>query len=123
MSKFKCEYKFTVRFGTESHSWSCIGRHAALELNIRGPYENGNYSGGLEMHYRQPPSYMNDEVPSHENCHLIGGPCWHDGTSLYVQEVLEPYWQDLRGTPNEHKKMFAVLENEYRKRVEDVDNA
>jgi len=116
VTRFVCEYKFNKRFGTPNHCWTCIGAKGALHLRISGPhvYDNReNWSAGLETHHRQPPEYMADDAPSHEKCWLIGGACWHDGTSLYAEEHYLPMW---RIAPHEHEKMFAELEREYRTR-------
>lgn len=43
-------------------------------------------SGGIETHYRTPPDYMRDDQPSHEHCWILGGKCWHDGSSLAATE-------------------------------------
>ena len=110
---FKNEYRFSIEHGAERHVWTCIGRHGALHLHISGPFD-ADWSGGLEVHYRVPPGYMDDCAPSSERCWLIGGPCWHDGTSLYVRETLVPLWLADR---HNHALMFSILEKEYRSRL------
>ena len=50
------------------------------------------------------------DAPQTEKCWLIGGPCWHDGASLYAQETIIPYW--LR-EPDNHERMFRFLEQDY----------
>ena len=72
-------------------------------------YKHGDrYCGGLETHSRQPLGA--DEAPSHEKCWLLGGPCWHDGTSLYAHEKLIPFWLTA---PHDHERIFRMLEHEY----------
>lgn len=107
------KYELTKPFGKARHTWTCIGRHAALHLHISGPYGSDGeprWSAGLETHYRQPPDHMANDAPSHEECWLIGGPCWHDGTSLYAEERYLPRWLD---NPHDHDGMFRRLEQEY----------
>jgi hypothetical protein len=41
----------------------------------------GQRAGGIEMHSTKQ-LYGWDEGPSHEDCTITGGKCWHDGTSL-----------------------------------------
>lgn len=113
---FIFEYRLTMPFGTPRHCWTCIGRHGAMHLHISGPHHydgRENWSAGLETHHRQPPEHMEDDAPSHEKCWLIGGPCWHDGTSLYASEQLLPEWQRK---PHDHAAMFELLQIEYAKR-------
>lgn len=82
--------------GTDYH-YEVIGAKGGMHLHITdfgddNPYVSERYSGGLEVHYRSPPDYMTDRPPSHDVCWLLKCPCWHDGTSLYVSEVLIPKW-------------------------------
>ena len=63
-------------------------------------------SGGLEIHYRIPPHYMFQKPPSHDNCWLLKSPCWHDGTSLAVEELWIPLW---RNGETSHDLMFSEL--------------
>jgi hypothetical protein len=114
---YRCEYRYTpIIYGTLTHNWMLIGRWGGLNLRIE-EYTNritlDRASGGLEIHYRIPPSYMCNKPPSYDDCWLLKCPCWHDGTSLSVEEVWIPFW-DYGATS--HKKMFARLEtqaNEY----------
>lgn len=109
MTKFICEYKYNNRGGAERHMWTCVGRHGAVHLHVSGPFDS-RYSGGFEIHYRVPPDSMKDEAPSHEDCWLLHGACWHDGTSLYASEVLIPFWLSDR---HDHERMFELLQREY----------
>lgn len=70
--------------------WCVIGRNGAVDfhcLNEAGPFGR---VGGVEYHMRAAPAYSEKAAPDHENCWLIGCPCWHDGSSLYATEVLIP---------------------------------
>ena len=56
--------------------------------------EDGRFScAGVETHYASAPDYMDGEAPSHENCWILGGPCWHDGTSLWASEHWLPHFR------------------------------
>lgn len=66
------------------HVWA---RQAKLE---NWPTE---WIGGVEVHYAVPPSgdgWFKRNEPSHAECWLIDGPCWHDGSSLYFSERVAP---------------------------------
>lgn len=125
MSRFRHEYRLTPRFGSDNHCWICIGAKGATHLHISGPYMYPNeaggpneehWSAGLETHYRSPPPYMADQAPSHDECWVIKGPCWHDGTSLCAQESYLPQWMN---NPHDHKGIFNRLEVEYARRFEE----
>lgn len=69
-------------------------------------------SGGVEFHYRHPEDYMSAEYPcTHDHCWILGGKCWHDGTSLWASE----YWVPLLERDGE-AGVWAALEREYRRR-------
>lgn len=118
MSKYVCEYKYQNRFNNQQHTWTCIGRHGALHLHITNYKSAGEVQGGLEIHCRTPPDHMRDDAPSHEKCWLLGQPCWHDGTSLYVSETVIPYWLS---DPHNHDRMFEFLQHELRERTQQED--
>jgi hypothetical protein len=48
------------------------------------------YYGGIEVHRATPHEYDNPAEPSHDECWLIGKPCWHDGSSLQFSEQVLP---------------------------------
>ncbi len=98
--KLPSEHRYKYTFTPDhypAHSYSIVCREGAIEFNVTeyGKRDDGlpEFSGGLEIHYREPPDYMAKRAPSHDKCHLIGQPCWHDGTSLYASEVLIPRWE------------------------------
>lgn len=73
---------------------------------------------GIEQHGRKPLYDWSDpKVPDNNDCWLLGGPCWHDGSSLVAEEVylpiylrcnesgdFEPLWKKLEG---EHRRRFG----------------
>ena len=109
MSKYRCEYKYTVQYGAPLHIWSVVGAKGGMHLSIRDGGEDNRhrrYSGGIEQHSRTPTS---DTAPTHDKCWLLGGPCWHDGSSLAAIERWIPLWEVA---PHDHDRMFRLLEAE-----------
>lgn len=108
--QYRCKYTYVNDFGPE-HTWVVVGAKGALHLHIRESHTQGVRTyGGLEIHYRQPPSYMEHDAPSQDNCWALGGPCWHDGSSTYAEERWIPLWQ---AAPHDHDGMFQRLKVEY----------
>lgn len=48
------------------------------------------YYGGIEVHRATPSEYDDPSRPSHDECWLIGGPCWHDGSGRQFEERVKP---------------------------------
>lgn len=119
MPKFRNKYELHDHYGSWNHTWTVIGRHGAMHFHVLdlGERKDGldRYSGGLETHYRTPPEYMADRVPSQDKCWLLGCPCWHDGTLLYAMENLLPFWL---ADPHNHTRIFRRLESEYERTFE-----
>jgi len=97
--------------------WACVGRAGAVHISIRPSTlrrSDGEdaFIGGLEVHSRKPFSYSDPE-PDHNDCWLLKGPCWHDGTSLYVSEVVIPFWLV---DPENNERMFKFLKRDYETR-------
>lgn len=114
MSDLVCEYIPPGVHG--KHIWTCVGPEFALHFHVTDTGRVGDdrrYYGWLETHYRQAPDYMADKSPSHFDCWLLKGPCWHDGTSLYADEFLIPFW---RQDPDNNERIFALLKREYEQR-------
>ena len=88
-----------------------------MQFHVAGPYTHegatSEWIGGLETHYRSPPDYMGNSAPSHDHCHILKSPCWHDGTSRYASERLIPEWLADR---HNHDAIFEMLKREYRKK-------
>lgn len=86
-------YSLTINLfaGTWHYAFDAIGARGAVSLNISGPHIYGggeNWSAGLEFHSRTPRG--SECAPSHDVCHVLKAPCWHDGTSLGAQERYLP---------------------------------
>lgn len=104
------KYTYSKPFSAVNHRWEIVGPKAAIHFNV-SLYEDST-ACGLEFHYFEPPDYMKDYAPSHVDCVLTGGKCWHDGTSLYASETLWPRIEHhLR--VGDHDKIFKILEMEY----------
>ena len=120
MNKYRFGYKYQNRFGNKyEHIWHVVGQHGGMHLHIDSYEFEGKveFTGGLETHWRKPPEYMENTAPHHDNCWLLKCPCWHDGTSLYVQETIIPRWihrleSDEGFTTKDHERMFEFLGHE-----------
>lgn len=107
--EFRNKYTYWTEFGYENHNWEAVGRHLALVFHCSGRRKEDaptNWSGGVESQYRVPPDYMEHKPPSHTNCVVLGGSCWHDGTSLWAAEFWIPSWQS---DPHNHEVIFRSL--------------
>jgi len=104
--KLQNEYRYFMYYGAPSHEWVCKGDEGAVHLHItKSSVSDYAYHGGLERHRRH-----GDGPPDFPDCEILGGPCWHDGTSLYAEEVLIPFWLEA---PHDHERMFRRMEEEY----------
>jgi hypothetical protein len=70
--------------------------------------------GGLELHYRTQP---HKHASARTGCWLIGGTCYHDGSSLYGDEVYTPLFHRCNEAAD-FEPMWRKLESEYRERFE-----
>ncbi len=98
------------------HIWSVVGPAGGIHFwaEKSSCTEFGReYYGGVEIHYRKPPEYMDAESPTHDECWLLGQACWHDGSSLYAQEVWIPFWLAFKG---DNEMIFRKLKREYEQR-------
>lgn len=103
--KYRYAYRVTFFAGQWQHSYELVGAKGGLSLGISGPhvYDGMDHWGaGLETHSRTP--LYGDEAPNHDECWLLKCPCWHDGTSLYAQEVYLPL--ALAGA---HDRIFRLM--------------
>jgi hypothetical protein len=108
------KYTYSKPFGSPRHNWEIVGAKAAIHFSVCTYEERHNLFPAcvLEFHYFSPPDYMKDNAPSHVDCKLAGGKCWHDGTSLYAFETLWPLVQPYL-KHGEHEAIFRILEMEY----------
>lgn len=71
-------------------TFAVIDGGMAVEFSMGVNWDDRESSyGGVEFH--KPPE--GDELPDHQNCWLLEGPCVHDGSSLYAFETFIPrFW-------------------------------
>jgi hypothetical protein len=70
------------------------------------------YYGGIEVHRATPAEYDDPAKPSHDECWLIGKPCWHDGSSLQFSEQVLPMI-DRMGVENVGQYCLSVAHEWY----------
>lgn len=95
--------------------WAVIGPLGAVDFHCSNtPVGHGfGRIGGIEEHRRAPADYQRADEPSHTDCRLLDGNCWHDGSSLYASDVLIPLLER-----DGEDAMWAQLEREYAARFE-----
>lgn len=109
------KYIWSKPFGAVKHWWEVVGSNGSIHFHATIHEEYGD-SCGLEIHYWQPPEYMKDKPPSHLNCPLTGGRCWHDGTSLYAKDHLWPIVSAFLRS-SDHEAVFDLLKKELQERL------
>jgi hypothetical protein len=108
------KYTWSKPFTAVRHQWELVGPEGGIHLHVSlHEAKFGGNSCGLEFHraawsMRRPPK----DAPSQGKCWLIGGPCWHDGTSLYASEHVWPIVQSMLRS-GDHEAIFRLLEGEY----------
>lgn len=103
----------SMNLAVEHHRLAARNREALMEELKR--HDAPEPSAGLEFHHREP--ITPGDPPNQLQCHLTGGWCWHDGTSLYAQEHVWPAVEGylLRGN---HEGIFGLLEYELTRHFE-----
>lgn len=100
----------TDSFGCEMHDLcaECLRVHRE---EMRDPNAGRCDWCGTEAVSRTPArDYEEGKPADHNDCWLIGGPCWHDGTSLYASEFMIPLLErEGEGA------LWEQLEREYEK--------
>lgn len=89
-------YNYIAPVGEQGrHIWTLKGPNGAIHVwaaehskDLASRFSE-RYYGGVETH-SPTQLYGSDTQSSHENCWLLGGPCYHDGTSLYFSENIAP---------------------------------
>lgn len=87
------------------HRWEIVGAKGGIHLHVSIMDDHEKYpdpSCGLEFHHS-----TGEGAPGHFNCHLTGGRCWHDGTSLYATETV---WPNVKSMMPDHDRIFRYLE-------------
>jgi len=106
-AKYRYVYKRSLMAGRWYHSYGVLFPDGAMEVQYTKSLGDGKwpdeYFGGVEIHYKNAPDYMSHKEANHKYCDYIGGPCWHDGSSLAFDQ--------FRGMPdNEHFIYLYLIE-------------
>lgn len=69
--------------------WIVVGKLGAVDFHCSLPHLEVTRlygrTGGVEYHHRSPARYMREDYGcTHDNCWVLGGKCWHDGTSQWA---------------------------------------
>ena len=81
----------------ETVSFLVYGEGCAVAFNLFTPFRlevwepvENILDCGLEFHYKP----MVGEPYDFEFCHILKGPCCHDGTTLYAREAIAPIYRE-----------------------------
>lgn len=100
------------------HQWSLVGSLGGIEFHfLAKDYEDissDNFLCNLEFHH-----FSGEGAPDHLKCSIIGGPCWHEWTTLYATENI---WPKIKQhfIENNHPRIFKVLEMVYERHFSQV---
>lgn len=125
MSELQYDYALWNEEGREPrHVWSVVGEDGGIHIwavekspGLAARF-GGRFYGGIESHWRRSP-YGEDE-PHHEDCWLLKGPCYHDGSSLYFEENIAPMLGSIKGdaVPDGiHEYLKSELAEWYRSKI------
>jgi len=103
-------YKREPAFRDEPmHNWWIKGPLGGVHIWARLSKLDGwptEWIGGVECHWAECPDngtgWHKPDAPSHGDCWLLGGPCWHDGTSRYFSERIAPWLPYPHGLDPHH---------------------
>lgn len=92
------------------HIWACEYRPESMLISWPE-----KFYGGVEIHSKTRLYDFGDDKPSHDECWLLGCPCYHDGSSLYFSERIEPIIRDQPQpfAPHIHEYMNFILADWY----------
>jgi len=99
--RYRYKYVMEPRFEHLEHQYQLIGQGGGVHLHITEYSKDfakeykKKYTGGIECHFRNPPEYMENTPPTYDDCFLLKAPCWHDGSSLFVEEQIIPYFETM----------------------------
>lgn len=113
---FKSEGRGEGESSSLTHTWWLRGPKGGVHLwgtfllnDERSSSWMDNPYGGVEVHRPHKSYDFQPDEPPIEDCWLIGGPCWPDGTSLYFSEHIKPLLEGYRDTP---RKMDSFVNSE-----------
>lgn len=104
------KYTFERPFMSDRHMWQLVGPDGGIDFTVNITEGYGTICG-LEFHHAPSTGYRCDEAPDHINCWLIGGPCRHDGTSMYAAATLWPRIEPMLRS-GDHETIWRFLEGE-----------
>lgn len=114
------------------HTWTAVGQKGGIHIwaeptPVGMSFRSEQYYGGIEKHSKAPMYSFNADKPDHSECWLLKCPCWHDGSSLYFSERIEPLLRDVE-TPfpdHIHEYMNRIMHDWYSSHflVEDAADA
>lgn len=87
-SRAKTDLDFLEEHTEDWDCWALRGPEGGVHIWRRPSPDFGHY-GGIEIHSKKQ-LYDFDPKPTHENCWLLGCPCYHDGSSLYFETNIKP---------------------------------
>lgn len=115
------KYTWSKPFGNVYHNWAMVGPVGALNFWAH-MYPEREISAGIEYHHTALAAYRPCDAPDHTDCPLTGGPCWHDGSSLYAIETVWPMVEDYLRV-GDHAMIFRHLEVEADRHFDELVNA
>jgi hypothetical protein len=98
------------------HIWTAIGDNSGVHVWAE-PHSEKFY-GGVEVHSKTRLYDFGDGKPDNDDCWLLGCPCWHDGSSLYFSERIEPFIRHAEQPFGSHinEYMNAIMYDWYQSR-------
>lgn len=118
------QYRVIIRGGRDHHTWALNGPRGGIHVDAwedTGGWRDARWMGGIEGHSPTRREY-DSEKPSHEHCWLLGGPCWHEGSSLQFSEQIAPYLTEPGKpfTESDHIDVLHVMLSRYRQWLPEV---
>lgn len=104
------KYTWMPRWKSVYHNWEFVGPFGGVNFHVSllDGARNEHGQAGIEFHHTARCG-LDARAPDHINCPLVGGNCWHDGSSLFAAETLWPrYMQSLEH--GDHAAIFRDLE-------------
>lgn len=122
MSELTFNYLPPTEKNRQTHMWTAVGERGGVHIHATPSplkFHDEEFYGGIEVHSRKQ-VYVGDKEPSQAHCWLLDGPCWHDGSSLYFSENIEPMLRHKDGQFGDgiHEYMKTILAEWYRSHFE-----
>lgn len=102
MSDLQYGHEYHDKEGREPrHIWFIVGEKGGVHIWATEKSKElsdrfgGRFYGGIECHWRQ--AQHGEAEVSHDHCWLLKGPCYHDGSSLYFSDHIEPMLDRING--------------------------